>query len=38
MKVLLTEYAMRQRRAHLRAATGYMPSESDLTCDRLVRT
>jgi hypothetical protein len=30
MKVLLMEYAMRQRRAHLRMATGYLPSEPEL--------
>ena len=30
MKVLLMEYAMRQRRAHLRAMTGYLPSEPEL--------
>ena len=30
MKVLLMEYAMRQRRAHLRPVTGYLPSEPEL--------
>ena len=30
MKVLLMEYAMRQRRAYLRAMTGYLPSEPEL--------
>jgi hypothetical protein len=30
MKVLLMEYAMRQRRAYLRAVTGYVPSEPEL--------